>query len=225
MPKWGRLRIAKPLRRDANILSLLSNPFILWLLSAVFISVGGGYLTRRQECIAAARADIMLFKQLELEIAGRRSRIIHALETASNRIDFRRQATARDFVTFKQFDGQPLESLLHQQVELESNIEGGSIIEQTFFAREVQIPPPSFLIRLLARGSRILEYQWDREQLPSWGSQILVDLNDVYWARLNFITENRLEPNCSAITLFGDIFSSTASPHMKFIVTKNGSTQ
>jgi hypothetical protein len=62
------------------------------------------------------------FRRLAAEIAGRRLRIVLAAQNSSNTIDFFRLTQSNAFSDFKDFDGQSLPSLVHQQDQLKQHI-------------------------------------------------------------------------------------------------------
>jgi hypothetical protein len=95
--------------------SFLNTSFGLWVLSALFITTGGAFISTRSECIREAESDIQLIHRLSSEIFSRRLRIIAAAQETSNSIDFLKIAKSTAFANFKEFDGQSMFSLVAQE--------------------------------------------------------------------------------------------------------------
>ena len=74
--------------KKSGALSFFNSPLGLWMLSAIFLTVIGSSVTKRQECLATARANIELYNSLDQEIRGRQFRILNEAASSSNSIDF-----------------------------------------------------------------------------------------------------------------------------------------
>ena len=128
MPKWAKLRKAHERPPRNEILSTLGSPFILWVMTAIFLTIGGAYFTKRQECLVTARSDINQFLKMTIEITHRRTRLLTALETSSNPIDFLKAVRSNSYSSYKDFDGQTLESLVFERERLFPKINSRSVI-------------------------------------------------------------------------------------------------
>jgi hypothetical protein len=122
MPRYAKLQNALARRSEGaktnRIWAFLNSALGLWFLSAIFLTVGGAAVSSRNQCISTFETDADTFRQLSIEISGRRQRIINTARTSSNDIDFRKGISDNRFSAFKQFDGQPLSALLFQQSHL-----------------------------------------------------------------------------------------------------------
>jgi hypothetical protein len=125
MPKYAMLANRRALQKAASrqsLLALLSTPFVLWVLSAAFVTLGGAYVTARHECLVSAQATIDAYQQLTTEIFTRRLRVLDAASLSSNAIDFLKVLRSNAYANFKSFDGQSILSLIDQQTRLVSRI-------------------------------------------------------------------------------------------------------
>jgi hypothetical protein len=122
MPRYAKLQNALARRSEGaktnRIWAFLNSALGLWVLSAIFLTVGGAAVSSRNQCRSTFETDADTFRQLSIEIAGRQQRIINTARTSSNDIDFRKGISDNRFTSFKQFDGQPLSALLFQQSHL-----------------------------------------------------------------------------------------------------------
>jgi hypothetical protein len=65
----------------------INSPFILWLLSALLITIGGAYLSNHRTCVEGAQKDIVLYERLASEIFYRRLRLLRLANTSGTIID------------------------------------------------------------------------------------------------------------------------------------------
>jgi hypothetical protein len=128
MPKWAKLQKAHKRPPRNEILSTLGSPFILWILTAIFLTIGGSYFTKRQECLQNTRSDINQFLKMTIEITHRRTRLLAGLETSSNPIDFLKVVRSNSYSSYKDFDGQTLESLVFERERLFPKINSRSVM-------------------------------------------------------------------------------------------------
>lgn len=137
MPRFAKLQNAlirkhsgkkQPDEKKRGALAFFNSPLGLWILSAIFLTVGGSYITKRQECLATARTNIELYRSLEREIYGRRLRILDDAASSSNSIDFYKALESNSFAELKQFDGQTLSALTGQFDQMRSKIVGVDIL-------------------------------------------------------------------------------------------------
>jgi hypothetical protein len=87
MPKYAKLmNRLRPSVKDSSSLQLLNSPFVLWLFSAAFLTIGASLISSRHECLATARSDIEEFRRLTYEIFQRRTRMLYAARFSSTPI-------------------------------------------------------------------------------------------------------------------------------------------
>jgi hypothetical protein len=98
-----------------SAVTFFNSPFGVWLLSAIFLTVGGAALSARQECLASARSDIESYNRVSDELASRRLRLMFALSQSSNATDFQKALRSSTYATYKEFDGQGFRALVVQQ--------------------------------------------------------------------------------------------------------------
>src|SRR5262249_11128208 len=128
MPRFAKLQNAlirkKSDQKKSGALTFFNSPLGLWMLSAIFLTVGSSYFTKRQECLATARTNIELYKSLDRELVSRRRRIVFEALFSSNSIDFYKTLRSDSSAELKQFDGQPLFALATQLDQIRGKIEG-----------------------------------------------------------------------------------------------------
>jgi hypothetical protein len=129
----------------------------------------------------------------------------------------RRQALSKNFVTFKQFDGQPLASLFSQRIEFDNKIEGANVINEYESARISTLPDETDEIQLLALAFPTLENDNDWDHTVASRGHLAI-LNIVYRQTWNLVASNSLVPNCSPRVLLNDALTSKPNPHVKFVV-------
>lgn len=165
MPKYAKLQnlIRRgAIKREKKLAIFLNSPLGLWLLSAVFLTIGGAGLSSRQECVAAAKSDIERFQHLTTEIMGRRLRLIEAIEDSSTAKKFVKVAKSTAFADFKDFDGQSLYSLLDQQRRIRDRIT--FIKDPRLRTRAVLDKLPSAIGDILVRGeNELCRYVKDKD--------------------------------------------------------------
>jgi hypothetical protein len=115
MPKYAKIQNARNRISPRSPVTFFNSPFGLWLLSAIFLTVGGAALSSRQECLASARSDIESFRRLSEELVGRRVRLMLALQESSTAIDFQKALRSDAYASYKEFDGQNLRTLIDRQ--------------------------------------------------------------------------------------------------------------
>jgi hypothetical protein len=120
MPKYAKIQNARNRKYTRSGVTFFNSPFGLWLLSAIFLTVGGATLSARNECLASARSDIESYKRVSDEILERRIRLMIALRQSSNAIDFQKAMRSKAHANFKEFDGQGFRALVDQQAEIAS---------------------------------------------------------------------------------------------------------
>ncbi|MFK4522186.1 hypothetical protein ABIF90_000167 [Bradyrhizobium japonicum] len=148
MPKFAKLQNTL-LRRPnggkrqigTGVWAFFNSAFGLWLLSAIFLTVGGAIITARQECVVAGRSNFHTYRRLANEIYGRRLRLITAAEQSSNAIDYMKALRSSHFEYFREFDGQPLFSLIEQQERLLREIPFAVIYDGWIAARYLRLEP------------------------------------------------------------------------------------
>jgi hypothetical protein len=76
------------------LLKVVNSPFFLWCLSAVFLTIGAGYLTNHQQCVRDADKLSLDYFEVTEELYSRRVAIVDAINEAET-IDEARSALAR----------------------------------------------------------------------------------------------------------------------------------
>jgi hypothetical protein len=117
MPKYAKLQnlLITRSKRSKERATFFNSPLGLWTLSALFLTLGSSVISARHECVATAMSDIQSFQKLATEIYNRRQRLLGAVFSSSNPIDFLRTARSNAYATFKEYDGQSLAALIDQQ--------------------------------------------------------------------------------------------------------------
>jgi hypothetical protein len=65
------------------VLAIINSAFFLWFLSAVLLTVGGGYITNHQQCMRDADALIERRHTISQELNGRENALLSELEAAT----------------------------------------------------------------------------------------------------------------------------------------------
>jgi hypothetical protein len=158
-------RLGRPPPDSRPWWSFLNTSFGLWVLSALFITTGGAFISTRSECIREAESDIQLIHRLSSEIFSRRLRIITAAQETSNSIDFLKIARSTAFANFKEFDGQSMLSLVAQENAVRLHIRNDPLVAKKRPLLEMMNP-----IDLFVDGSTfsIDERFIDRELESFW---------------------------------------------------------
>jgi hypothetical protein len=236
MPRFAkiqnRLFRQKKHKQSGWLLAFLNSSLGLWILSAIFLSFGSSYFTRRAECLAAARANIELYNSLDEEITGRRLRVIESARNTSNSIDFIKTLRSTAFYVSRTFDGQPLPFLSDQLRLLRTKISNShqfSQIEKTrrlhFYATIIRTLPSDFP----QPGKYVDDLLNDRplghnEFVPLYVDRLLT-FYQKYWPELtNMIADEEfrggeyvLAPNCSVGSLLNDTWTDRDAESISLI--------
>ena len=82
-------------------LAILSSPFFIWLLTLVFLVLGGAYFTRMQQCVGEAEQVIEKRERLETEMDNRR-KAIAGIEKANSLQEIREEHLPNSYPDFKE---------------------------------------------------------------------------------------------------------------------------
>jgi hypothetical protein len=190
MPKYAKIQNAKRRRSRPAAVSFFNSPLGIWLLTAIFVTVGGAALSARQECLTAARSNIESFYRYSSEISSRRSRVHEALLKSSNMIDFQKALRSSAYGSFKEFDGR---SLLELTLQQQQNVERFSLTKKTLDEYEKLSLPTS------PHSFDLIMYGWmaedvDDEQLKQARTSFQFDRFDLL---STFESTLLLKPACS----------------------------
>jgi len=72
--------VEKPKRN--RFLTVINSAFFLWVMSALFLSIGGSYLTNHRQCLDDAEKIIERRNQLSVELQSRNNTVAHRLTEA-----------------------------------------------------------------------------------------------------------------------------------------------
>jgi hypothetical protein len=76
--------IEKP--QKSRIIAIINSSFFIWLLSAIFLTLGSFFLSARRECTDKAEKFVTDYAKLNSELLGRRASLVAAIK-ASNKMD------------------------------------------------------------------------------------------------------------------------------------------
>jgi hypothetical protein len=167
MPKYAKIQNARSRKSPRSAVTFFNSPFGLWLLSAIFLTVGGAALSARQECLASARSDIESFNRVSDELAARRLRLLVAVRYSSNSIDFLKTMRSNASANFKEFDGQSYPALIGQQRRISGRFD---FSKQTMDRRDKIVSwgkAPTALDSILV-GITLAETVVDDDSLKAW---------------------------------------------------------
>ena len=71
-------------QKNNRFLSIINSAAFLWFLSALFVTAGGSYYTKYQECARQADETIDKFQHLNEELYIRRKAIFQAISDGAN---------------------------------------------------------------------------------------------------------------------------------------------
>ena len=109
-------------RRTRPVLGVINSPFFLWLLSAVFITIGGAYFSTRQQCIAEAEKIAEQYEKIGIEIERRQGYIHHTIVTM-NSVSAIKEALSQIREYYSDFHSRPLFELIEQREKLLERID------------------------------------------------------------------------------------------------------
>lgn len=81
--------------RTIRWLVLLNTPIAIWLLSVIFITLGGGYFTAYRQCIDDGRVISRTYSTYKYEIFYRQDAIVKAISQAKTMADLRKALKER----------------------------------------------------------------------------------------------------------------------------------
>jgi hypothetical protein len=219
MPKYAKIQNGQSRRKTADSpLAILSNPFTLWLLSAVFLTGLGSYWTARHECLTSAQSDIQIYRQISDEIMLRRLRIFDAILSTSNSIDFWQRAHQNGFAAFKQFDGQPLVALINQRNNMNERILGIETISEIEEQKRQRLPFGQPFAELLEGYDPPLTiWKINDEQILTFKHSVLTKYLLMYEDSHTQLRLGSLQPHCSFWTLLSDSLVALQGHNIKFI--------
>jgi hypothetical protein len=168
MPKYAKIQNFRNRKTPRSAVTFFNSPFGLWLLSAIFLTVGGAALSARQECLALARSDIESFNRVSDELAARRLRLLVAVRYSSNSIDFLKTMQSNASANFKEFDGQSYPALIAQQRRISGRFD---FSKQTMDRRNKMVSwgtLPTALIDSILVGITLAEALVDDASLKAW---------------------------------------------------------
>jgi hypothetical protein len=217
MPKYAKIQNRLLRRKTAkSVLEILGNPFILWLLSAAFLTGLGSYLTARHECLISAQSDIQTYGQLSDEIYFRRLRIFDAILATSNSIDFWRLAHQNGFAAFKQFDGQPLLALIDQRNRMNERILGIEIIGELEERQRLPFGRP-FSDLLEGHDPALSIWKITDDEIHTFKRSALRDYLLMYDETHSNLKLGSLEPHCGFGTLLSDSLMVYQEHNIEFV--------
>jgi hypothetical protein len=204
MPKYEKIRNQRSRQapvKSSRLWTFINSAFFLWLLSAVILSIGGAYFNQHLACITSAETDGLFYSHLTEEIFDRQARVISALTTTSNPIDFSKVVDSKSFVTFKEFDGQNFKSLLKQKGNMWHKIKNIDeaddrelAIRKNYFDRVLFYNKNPFL------GDHVSDQDLAlyRQKAPKFAEMLnYVRREMVYW---------EVRPNCSVTAFLREAF-------------------
>jgi hypothetical protein len=149
MPKYAKIQNFRNRKTPRSAVTFFNSPLGLWLLSAIFLTVGGAALSGRQECLASAESNIENFNRISREFFSRRIRLEQALLDSSNIIDFRKAVRSNAFANFKEFDGRSIDEL---------NLQLRSIVAQFAFPKEISDEYEKLIVPPLTTSTITLDF-------------------------------------------------------------------
>jgi hypothetical protein len=111
-----------------EFIAFLNSPFLLWVLSAIVLTVGGAYFTSRAECISQAQRASDNFYSVKDEIEARQRAIWRAVLDAGNIASVK--SVLRVPASRPEFKGQSLSELGQKMVMMANAIDFSVVQEQ-----------------------------------------------------------------------------------------------
>src|SRR5260221_4596086 len=95
-------RILAALEKPKKIrcLVIINSPIVIWLLSAIVITLGGGYYTTYRQCIADARQVSFIYTTYKYEISYIEDAIANAINETSTMAKFREALEKRIYFSY-----------------------------------------------------------------------------------------------------------------------------
>jgi len=191
---------------------VLNSAFFLWTLTAILLTLGGAFASRRSECILAFEKFKEDWIPLSEEVGGRQDDIMFAILRAEDPNELASKM-AEIKGTFSTFKHQGLRELLKRQQTLAGNIDF-----EDYFRASTAL---GYIIGKVAREQKIdletvnllksIYFGWNEEAITA---EKLIDLKRLaafqmseYLPSSGDGADSKIVPNCGPSALWRDLFS------------------
>jgi hypothetical protein len=183
-------------KRDQNVfLSILNSAFFLWLLSAIFLTIGGVYFTTYQDCNAKANAGFLEGHRLTAELLDRKRAMADLTANAKSIDDIKKTFKTIPYV-FAQFKDASFAELLDEFGFLRMHIEVVGKAPQIVNDVPVELTDPGPAL-------------WEGEVPPNLSDNMLEPIKhfltksaDEFEDQMNALMGPDMEANCTLPTLW-----------------------
>ncbi|MEW6450044.1 MAG: hypothetical protein AB1490_05310 [Pseudomonadota bacterium] len=193
-----------------RLLAILNSAFFLWIMTAIFLTVGGAFFTAAQQCSIEANKQADLYSDLTSQIIYRGSRIREMIEQASNIEAIKKNAgvLVREIPSLRE---KPLLHLIRQRNQILRQSEPDSDDKRrdrwNIHLSEVSAPVTNALgtAEITELDDLLSRFQ----DFVAWGDTSRIVPADLprlkAWAKLKLdfetLSETELTPNCGPSTV------------------------